>query len=137
MSPSPHDPRPPANVPSAARNIWMLWLPIATAIRSPDGEYATEYGAISSLTEAPGGTNAKSNSPSAARNTCTRPFHQSATASRVPSGEYAMERGRPNCPGAPSYGIVPTRKSNVPLGWKTWMRWLYVSATAIRSPDGE
>ena len=29
-------------------------------------------------------------------------------------------------------------KSKVPsAAWKTWMRLLYVSATAIRSPDGE
>ena len=42
-----------------------------------------------------------------------------------------MPPGDENCPSSEPY--EPNLKAKVPLGWKTWMRWLPVSATAIRS----
>ena len=54
---------------------------------------------------------------------------------RSPSGDQAACTGLMNRPLAAPHD--PSLKSNVPLAWNTWMRWLPESATAMREPSGD
>ena len=56
----------------------------------------------------------------------------SATAMRVPSGDQAANNGRRNSPSPVPF--VPKLNANVPLAWKTLMRWLPLSGMA-NAPD--
>ena len=123
-----------------ALNTCTRSLPVsATAIRLPFGEYEAACGASSCPSPAPAVPNLPANVPSG-RNTCTRSLPVSATTS-IPGngsggkgGANATEYGLLNCP-SPLPGD-PMRADGVPSSRKTWMRWLYVSATAILASDG-
>ena len=135
--PVPREPNLKANSPSAASKTWTRSLSrSATAIKSPDGEYATDAGLLNCLSSTPGEPNLKANVAlsAATSKTWTRSFPWSTTAMRPPSGDQAIDTGARNVPLAAALPSEPNAKANVPFGWYTWTRWLFVSATA-NAPD--